>query len=101
MRRTLDRGKHVVLADVPVRSLTAGHEVGLDSQRFRTSINPGSHLRGRQDIVDATTARHQLASCHEHADQCGARLHSPDGCTPHRLQTPAAKLCYVPLRSEM
>ena len=86
MRRTLDRGKHVVLADVPVRSLTAGHEVGLDSQRFRTSINPVSHLRGRQDIVDAITARHQLASCHEHADQCGARRHSPDGAA-HRLQS--------------
>ena len=68
MRRTLDRGKHVVLADVPVRSLTAGHEVRLDPQWGRASINSVSHLRGRQDIVDATAARRQLASCHEHAD---------------------------------
>ena len=77
MGRTLDRGKHMVLADVPVRSLTASHEVRLDSQRNRTCINPVSHLRGRQDVVDAATARRQLASCHEHADQRGARL-SPD-----------------------
>ena len=77
MGRTLDRGKHMVLADVPVRSLTAGHEVRLDSQRNRTCINPVSHLLGRQDVVDAATARRQLASCHEHADQRGARL-SPD-----------------------
>ena len=75
--RTLDRSKHMVLADVPVRSLTASHEVRLDSQRNRTCINPVSHLRGRQDVVDAATARRQLASCHEHADQRGARL-SPD-----------------------
>ena len=45
--RTLDRSKHMVLADVPVRSLTASHEVRLDSQRNRTCINPVSHLRGR------------------------------------------------------
>ena len=77
MGRTLDRGKHMVLADVSVRSLTASHEVRLDSQRNRTCINPVSHLRGRQDVVDAATARRQLASCHEHADQRGARL-SPD-----------------------
>ena len=77
MGRTLDRGKHMVLADVPVRSLTASHEVRLDSQRNRTCINPVSHLRGGQDVVDAATARRQLASCHEHADQRGARL-SPD-----------------------
>jgi hypothetical protein len=77
VRRTLDRGKHVFFADVPVRSLTAGHEVRLDSQRGCASINPVSHLSGRQDVVDATAARRQLASCHEHADQCGARLHSP------------------------
>ena len=85
MRRTLDRGKHVVLADVPVRSLTAGHEVRLDPQWGRASIYPVSHLRGRQDVVDAA-ARRQLASCHEHADQSGARLHGSEvNGTAHRL----------------